>query len=55
MRLIDRIALQKLISMILNFIIKLISIFSPQPIDKPKPDRKIWFPRIRRKTNENNH
>jgi hypothetical protein len=49
MRIIDRIALQKLISMILNFIIKLAEICAPKPDGEPDSDKKIWFPRIRKK------
>jgi hypothetical protein len=55
MRLIDRIALKQSINMLLNFILKLISIFAPKPDNKPTPEKKIWFPRIRRKTNETKH
>jgi hypothetical protein len=49
MRIIDKIALQKLISMILNFIIKLVEICAPKPDGQPDSDKKIWLPRIRRK------
>ena len=44
MRLLDKIALNRLISIITNFILGLIKIFSPQSIDDidiPKPKRKI--------------
>lgn len=55
MRLLDRIALKKLISMLLNFILKIIEICSPKPDTKPIPEKKIWFPRIRKKIDEVKH
>lgn len=55
MKLLDRIALKQMISMLLNFIIKLITIFSPKPDTQPTPEKKIWFPRIRKKINEVKH
>lgn len=55
MRLIDKIALNRLISVILNFILSVLKIFAPKSIedvDVPKPDKKPWKPRWRRKDNE---
>jgi hypothetical protein len=54
MRLIDKIALNRLIHTILNFILGIINIFAPKAVedlDVPKPDRK-WKPRWRKKENE---
>jgi hypothetical protein len=51
MRLIDKIALNRLISIITNFILGLLKIFAPKAIDDieiPKPPKKI-FPRWRKK------
>lgn len=54
MRIIDRIALQRLISMLLSFILSVIKLFAPQNNDNgdidspPKPKRKRIFPRIRK-------
>jgi hypothetical protein len=54
MRIIDRIALQRLISMLLNFILAVIKLFAPEKTeandetDNPKPKRKRIFPRIRK-------
>lgn len=48
MRLIDKIALNRLISTILDFILKIVKMLSPkdpEKIDAPKP----WKPRWRRK------
>jgi len=47
MRLIDKIALNRLISIITNFILSLLKIFAPKTIDKidlPKPKRKKILP-----------
>jgi hypothetical protein len=47
MRLIDKIVLNRLISIITNFILGLIKIFSPKSIDEielPKPNRKKILP-----------
>ena len=47
MRLIDKIALNRLISIITNFILGLIKIFSPKSIEEielPKPKRKKILP-----------
>lgn len=51
MRLIDKIALNRLLSMIASFILGVIKILSPksiEEIDTPKPDKK-WRPRWRKK------
>lgn len=52
MRLLDKIALNRLIAIITNFILGLIKIFAPssiEDIDSPvKPDKKIWKPRWRK-------
>lgn len=53
MRLLDKIALNRLLSIITNFILGVIKILSPKSIEKidtPKPDKK-WRPRWR-KTDE---
>lgn len=47
MKILDKIALNRLISIIANFILGLIKIFSPKSIDKielPKPKRKKILP-----------
>jgi hypothetical protein len=47
MKIIDKIALNRLISIITNFILGLIKIFSPKSIDEidlPKPKRKKILP-----------
>jgi hypothetical protein len=47
MRLLDKIALNRLISIITNFILGLIKIFSPKSIEEiepPKPKRKKILP-----------
>jgi hypothetical protein len=54
MRIIDRIALQRLISMLLAFILAVLKLIVPQnteandDIDSPKPKRKRIFPRVRK-------
>lgn len=51
MRLIDKIALNRLLSIISSFILGVIKILSPksvEEIDDPKPDKK-WRPRWRKK------
>lgn len=51
MRLIDKIALNRLLSIISSFILGVIKILAPnsvEEIDKPKPDKK-WRPRWRKK------
>lgn len=50
MKILDKIALNRLISIILNFILTILKLFVP--VDKSitdKPDRKRWFPNIRKK------
>lgn len=47
MKILDKILLNRLINMIMSFIISILKIISPK--DDTKPDRKIWFPKIRRK------
>jgi hypothetical protein len=51
MRIIDKIALNRLLSIIASFILGVIKILSPksvEEIDTPKPDKK-WIPRWRKK------
>jgi hypothetical protein len=54
MRLIDRIALQRLISMFLTFILAVLKLIVPEKtetnddIDNPKPKRKRIFPRVKK-------
>lgn len=51
MRILDKIILNRLISLIANFILAMVKIFAPQDVedlDIPKPDKK-WRPRWRRK------
>ena len=51
MKILDQIVLNRLISIITNFILGLLKIFAPKSIeniDLPKPDKK-WKPRWRRK------
>ena len=54
MRIIDRIALQRLISMLLTFILAVLKLIVPEnteaddDIDNPKPKRKRIFPRVRK-------
>lgn len=51
MRLIDKIALNRLLSIITSFILGVIKILSPKDtntIDTPKPDKR-WRPRWRKK------
>jgi hypothetical protein len=51
MKLLDKIVLNRLISIVSNFILSLIKIFNPKVLDEieiPKPDKKI-FPRWRKK------
>lgn len=51
MRVIDKIALNRLISIITNFILGLLKIFAPKSIDNidiPKPNRR-FFPNWRKK------
>jgi hypothetical protein len=54
MRIIDKIALQRLISMLLTFILAVLKLFMPSNTEvddnvdnpKPKPKRKRIFPRV---------
>jgi hypothetical protein len=54
MRIIDKIALQRLISMLLTFILAVLKLIVPEnteannDIDNPKPKRKRIFPRVRK-------
>lgn len=53
MRLIDQIALNRLISIITNFILGLLKIFAPKSVDDieiPKPERKKILPWRKNKT-----
>ncbi len=55
MRLIDKIALNRLLSIIASFILGVIKILSPKSVDEidvPKPDKPLWKPRWRRKKDE---
>lgn len=47
MRILDQIALNRLISIIINFILNILKIFAPKAVDNidiPKPKRKKIFP-----------
>lgn len=46
MKILDRIVLNRLISTIVSFLLSVIKILSP---NKTETEKKIWFPRIRRK------
>lgn len=51
MRLLDRIALQRLITLILNFILAILKMFAPKVIEdtnKPIDERRRWIPRWRK-------
>jgi hypothetical protein len=54
MRIIDKIALQRLVSMFLTFILAVLKLIVPEnteandDIDNPKPKRKRIFPRVRK-------
>lgn len=53
MRLLDKIALQRLISLLLSFILAVLKLFAPkviEDIDKPVDERKKWIPRWRKKS-----
>jgi hypothetical protein len=53
MRIIDKIALNRLISIITNFILGLLKIFAPKSVDDielPKPERKKILPWRKNKT-----
>lgn len=52
MKLLDKIALQRLISLILSFILAILKLVVPkvtEDIDKPINERKKWLPRLRKK------
>lgn len=49
MKLIDRIALHKLLTTILNFILSVLKIVVP---NKTEQDKKVWRPKWRRKNDE---
>jgi hypothetical protein len=52
MKLLDRLALERLISLILNFILAILKLFAPKVIkdaDKPIDDRTKWIRRWRKK------
>lgn len=52
MRLLDKIALQRLISLILTFILSVLKLVIPkatEDIDKPLDKRRKWFPKLRKK------
>lgn len=51
MRLLDRIALQRLITLILNFVLAILKMFAPKVIEdtnKPIDERRRWIPRWRK-------
>lgn len=50
MKLLDKIALQRLISMILNFILAVLKLVVPKPTDNDsaKPKRRRIFPRVKK-------
>ena len=49
MRIIDRIAISRILSMILSFIIQIIELFVKEPQGDKKPRKKI-FPNLRKKS-----
>lgn len=51
MKLLDKIALNRLISIILNFVLTILKLFKPkdESIIIDNPVRKKWFPNIRKK------
>lgn len=49
MRIIDRIAISRILSMLLGFIIQVIELFVKEPQDGKKPRKKI-FPNLRKKS-----
>ncbi len=52
MRLVDKIALQRLISLILNFILAILKLFAPkviEDIENPIDKKRKWIPRWRKK------
>lgn len=51
MRLLDKIALQRLISLILSFILAVLKLVVPkvtEDIDQPLDKRRKWIPRLRK-------
>jgi hypothetical protein len=58
MKILDKIALNRLIAIIADFILKLIKIVSPKSVEDVevdvKPDRKRIFPIFRRKKKDEN-
>ena len=55
MKLLDKIALNRLISIIASFILGVLKIIAPksvEEIDIPKPDKPLWKPRWRKKKDE---
>jgi hypothetical protein len=52
MKLLDKIALNRLLSIIASFILGVLKIIAPksvEEIDLPKPDKPLWKPRWRKK------
>lgn len=52
MKLLDKIALNRLLSIIASFILGVLKIIAPksvEEIDAPKPDKPLWKPRWRKK------
>jgi hypothetical protein len=52
MRLLDKIALNRLISIIASFILGVLKIIAPknvEELDVPQPDKPVWKPRWRKK------
>jgi hypothetical protein len=52
MKLLDRIALQRLITLVLNFILAILKLFVPkaiEDIEKPVDEQRKWIPRWRKK------
>jgi hypothetical protein len=52
MKLLDKIALQRLISLILSFILAVLKLVVPkvtEDIEKPLDQRRKWFPKLRKK------
>lgn len=52
MKLLDKIALNRLLSIIASFILGVLKIIAPksvEEIDVPKPDKPLWKPRWRKK------
>lgn len=54
MKLLDKIALNRLLSIIASFILGVLKIIAPKSVEeidvpKPKPDKPLWKPRWRKK------